>query len=150
MVTEQEVRDFINSDLYSSLLGQICEIRNIAINEDEPSSVILNHDINKLNLSGFSFAEISGVLESDLLKFVTYVCLKFDAFLTAKDEQEGNDDEDEIVKVLPFYKNFLILYAIEFCFLETNVNGLDDYLKKIRVPNSKKYALKLKEIFSFL
>jgi hypothetical protein len=147
MVTERKVREFINSDLYNSLLGQLCEIRSVAINDDEPSSVILNHDVNKLNLSGFSLAEISDILEGDVTKFIIYVCLKFDVFLTAKDEQEGNDDEDEIVKVLPFYRNFLILYAIEFCFLEVNVSGLDDYLKKIRIPNAIKYAKELKSIY---
>ncbi|PIB58585.1 hypothetical protein AOA60_19360 [Pseudomonas sp. 2822-17] len=65
-------------------------------------------------------------------------------------EQEGNQDEDKIVKTLPFYKNFLIIYLLELFFLENAPEQLDAYLKGIRIPNSKKYKEQLVKIHAAL
>ncbi|EMA5682107.1 hypothetical protein U3Z00_004073 [Salmonella enterica] len=67
-----------------------------------------------------------------------------------EDDYNDSDDKPETLEILPFPKSFLIGDIIEFYFLKNNPLALADYLKKLRIPSSAKYARELKSIYNRL
>ncbi|AWG25835.1 hypothetical protein [Flavobacterium kingsejongi] len=101
--------------------------------------------------------DIVSILESKdemkiVVNYVSKKLVKYDGC----DEQEYPDgeepDEDEKDIIVSsnneYYITFLIYHLIEYCVLKKNRDYIDEYVKLIRIPNSKKYAKELKEIFA--
>ena len=152
MVTIQEIRNFIQSEEYLSVLNRIENVSNIEINSTDPSFTVLNHDISKLNFAELTIKNLEGLIAGDNQTIVEFILAKLKKYLNVKVDQEYPlheevDDDDETIKVLPFYRNFLILYLIEYFFLKNNPGKLASYLKSIKIPQAKKYEAELKEIF---
>lgn len=59
--------------------------------------------------------------------FTRFFDKKIDTFIDAPDEHESNND---VIATLPCYKNFLVIYIIEFCLLIEKQDELERYLKK--------------------
>jgi hypothetical protein len=103
----------------------------------------MDYDVKKINSSGFGIDLIKGLIFNDAPKLTDFVTVKLKKIEDGDDEGD-EDDEDEI---LPFYKNFLIIYLIEFAFLKFKPDGLAEYLKSIKVPDYARYASALIAIF---
>lgn len=149
MVSELDVKGFINSSFYNSLLARIEMNKLVNVSIEEPSMVLLSYDVKKINTAELSISSIEDIISSREELFIHFFDEKLKAFIDEQDEQDRScqDEKDEVIKRLPFYKNFLIIYMIEFCFLVNQSDLLEAYLKKIKIPNGKKYAGKLKAIF---
>lgn len=150
MVDEVSLNNFIKSGLYDSLLSTASLNQKISINPDEPSGVLLRHDINKINLAKLSIQEMEQTVSNNKALFFKFLDEKLKTFIETPDEQDNNYDSDDIIETLPFYRNFLIIHMIEFCILTNSSECLDVYVKKIKIPNNKKYESKLREIYSNL
>ncbi|OXG02725.1 hypothetical protein B0A63_02420 [Flavobacterium johnsoniae UW101] len=57
-------------------------------------------------------------------------------------------EEDDKVVNLPFYKNFLIGYLLEYWILKENPLEIEKYVRAIRIPNAKKYAKEITVIYN--
>ncbi|PIT50905.1 hypothetical protein BHC44_11935 [Snodgrassella alvi] len=66
------------------------------------------------------------------------------------DEQEGNDEEDVTISVDAPYEDFLIIHLLEYYLITSDAGNLINYLKKIKIPYSKKYCEQLKKIYALL
>ncbi|MGI2099749.1 hypothetical protein ACRN9O_02815 [Shewanella oncorhynchi] len=147
MVIEEEVGKLIDTELYSSLLVYAKKNSKVNVNECDLPKVLLAYDAQKINAAEFSILEMEKIVSSNMPLFTLFFDKKIDTFIDTPDEQESNDD---VIATLPFYKNFLVIYIIEFCLLIEKQDELERYLKKIRVPGSKKYSRELKEIMTAL
>ncbi|KAE9649916.1 hypothetical protein IFR35_01095 [Pseudomonas fluorescens] len=150
MVNIDDVKAFIESDHYQAMLLAVQEQLNLDINESQPSDILFQHDANKINIAKVDIDALEQLLEHRKVGLVPFVRAKLSTLMSTAHEQEGNQDEDKIVKTLPFYKNFLIIYLLELFFLENAPEQLDAYLKGIRIPNSKKYKEQLVKIHAAL
>jgi hypothetical protein len=146
MVDIKDVRDWIGSDTYVELLEFVKTKRKVAINDEQVSEILLSHDVNKINAASVSIADLKKVAENKY-QFVDFFSAKLKLINGTENEQEGKSEEDEddvVLAVHPFYKNFLNIYLIELSLLVSKPESLDSYLKTIRIPNSKKYASQLR------
>lgn len=146
MVDVNDVCDWIGSDAYVELLEFLRIGRKVAVNDEAVAEILLGHDVNKMNAASVSIADLKKVAENKH-QFVDFFSAKLRLINGTENEQEGKceeDDDDVVLKVHPFYKNFLNIYLIELCLLVSKPELLDSYLKAIRIPNSKKYASQLR------
>ena len=150
MVNSIDVQGVIDSPLYKKALKTLAREYKIATNKEEVSFVLLEYDANKINLSGASLSDLKSILSERLDSFLKYIGLKLNIILNESDQQEGNDEKDVIIKRLLPYQNFLIVHLLEYYLIVNNVDNLNDYLKKIRIPNSKKYCAQIQKIYESL
>ncbi|MFJ4054299.1 hypothetical protein ACIPZC_12710 [Pseudomonas sp. NPDC089743] len=149
MVAAEDVRAWINSTVYASLLDTVVENLNLSVNSDPVPDTVLQLDANKLNLAKLEPSALIAVAQDADLA-CRYIAEKLNAFSEVPDEQEGkspDDEDDVIIETHAFYQNFLNLYLIELHFLRFNSSDLEDYLKSIRIPGAKKYSAQLKGMY---
>jgi hypothetical protein len=149
MVDIAAVKDWVESTQYNELLSYVKGKLNFRVGDEQVSEILLKHDVNKLDLAGVSLHNLSE-FASRKEEFCKYLAVKFSIIKGTEDEQEGGGKDDKVLQELPFYKNFLNLHLIEFYILNVKPDFLDVYLKSIRIPNSKKYAVQLKKSFSLI
>lgn len=150
MVNVIEIHEFINNFLYKKALDELEKKYKIFTNEEELPHILFEYDANDINLSGASLSDLETILANSLDSFLKYTALKLSIFLNEPDEQEGNDEEDVLIERRPPYKNFLIIHLLEYYLITNDVDNLNIYLKKIKIPNSKKYGEQLKKIYASL
>ena len=148
MVNNADIQEFINCSLYKKALDVLEERYDVFINKEEFPSILLDHDVKKMVFSGASISDLKNILSDDLDSFLKYIAIKLNIILSESDQQEGNDDEDVIIRRLAPYKNFLIVHLLEYYLIVHHVDKLNDYLKKIRIPNSSKYSVQIQKIYS--
>ncbi|WP_437432938.1 hypothetical protein [Yokenella regensburgei] len=150
MVTTNNLREFIKTNDYISLLNEVIERMNINVSKDEPSSQMFNIHADCVNKSGINLDVLNELCYSEKEHLVAFTKLKFAEIEDDEDDYNDDGDKSETLEILPFPKTFLIGYIIEFYFLKNNPSALADYLKKLRIPNSIKYAKELKSIYNRL
>ncbi|WP_213881482.1 hypothetical protein [Pseudomonas sp. dw_358] len=152
MVSLEEVVNWIDSEVYERLVAFVSKELSLKVNHDAVPHIVLTHDVNEINFSDISIAELSEI-GSDYSFVCGYVSAKLNVIAGSEDEQEGRDQEegpDQLIAVLPYYKNFLNLYLVELYFLIHNPAGLEKYLQLIRIPGAKKFAKQLRLAFSLV
>jgi hypothetical protein len=108
-----------------------------------------------LSKSNLTIDEINNLLEIDFEKIITFIIRKIDKYKNEKDnggdfpknEKSGNNDKPITIQILPYYKSFMLRYIIEYYFLKFKPDELFEYIKDIRIPQSKKYEKELREIY---
>ncbi|WP_081297875.1 MULTISPECIES: hypothetical protein [unclassified Gilliamella] len=150
MININEIRDFINSSLYKTALDKLEKKYKITTNGKELPSVLFEYDANEINLSGATLSDLKNILSNNLASFLKYIAIKFVVLFDEPDEQEGNDEKDVTISVNAPYENFLIIHLLEYYLLTNDVDNLINYLKKIKIPYSKKYCGQLKKIYALL
>ncbi|MCD5977413.1 MULTISPECIES: hypothetical protein [Pseudomonas] len=149
MVSLQDVRHWIEGEIYSNLLEQLVQNPKLATNDKIVPDALLGYDIEDINAAGVTVKDLEEVA-SDKLFCQKYVLEKLKSIEGTENQQEGKHSEDEddvLLETLPFYKNFLNIYLIELHLLKTKPEMLDSYLKKIRIPNAKQYAKQLRSVY---
>lgn len=147
----------LNSKNYSELIKNLESSLGIDVKEDIPATAILNYDISKLKASKVDVNELDKLIEIDSEKILAFVKAKLKKYNNVKDKQEyptgeepAEEEKDIRIRILPFYRNFLIIYLIEYVLLKTNPAELGPYFNAIRIPNSKKYEKELNRIYNNL
>jgi hypothetical protein len=153
----EQLIKFISGNDYSKLIENLKEVIKIEVNENLPSNNNLNHDISRLKSAKLEIKELVLLIESEKNRIIDFIVAKLKKYNNVEDIQEypkgeelEKDEKDVRLKVLPYYKNFIVLYLIEFYLLKNNPSELESYLKSIRISNAKKYEKELKEIYSKL
>lgn len=149
MVTAEDIRAWINGDIYANLLSSVVGKLKLRVNFDPVPDVVLQLDANKFNLAKLEPAALVAVAQ-DVDLVCCYIAEKLKLLSGVPDEQEGKSPEDEddvVIETHAFYQNFLDLYLIELYFLSFDSTALDGYLKSIRIPGAKKYSSQLRMIY---
>jgi hypothetical protein len=149
----ESIKNLIAGDKYRSLLENVRKETNIQIDEAELPSAILNIDADMLKSAKIDAQVLEGILETDLNEVSKYSIVRIGSVKDDDQEYpEGNepdeDDKDEIIETLPYYKNFLVSFLVEYYFLKNKPSELAAYLKAERIPNAKKFEKELKEVYS--
>jgi len=110
MVNNIDIQGFINCPLYKKALDVLAERYDVFTNKEEFPSILLDHDVKKMVFSGASVSDLKDILSDDLDSFLKYIALKLNVILSESDQQEGNDDEDVIIRRLAPYENFIIIH----------------------------------------
>jgi hypothetical protein len=150
----ERIKEFIESELYNDLINQIKVVAKVEVQSSYPE-MILSFDKENLDFAKISVDDLELLLSSDKEKIIEYVKVKLVKYLNVEMEQEypkgeepDEDDKDVILKISPFYKNFLNIYLIEYYLLKNRPTELEAYFKATRIPGAKKYEKELKEIYS--
>lgn len=143
--------DLINSTNYNGLLENVKSRIEIEIDDDIPY-VVWDFSIKGLNLAGIKADDLKSLIELHMDSISAYVEVKLSKYAddTEQEYPEGYEPEKEDNKVvgLPFYKNFLIGYLIEYWILKESPLDIEKYIRAIRIPNAKKYAKEISNIYN--
>jgi hypothetical protein len=150
MVNIKEIQDFINGSLYKTALNKLEQKYKITTNGEELPSVLFKYDANKIHLSGATLSDLENILSNSLTSFLKYIAIKLVVLQDEPDEQEGNDEKDVTISVDDPYEDFLIIHLLEYYLITSDAGNLINYLKKIKIPYSKKYCEQLKKIYALL
>ena len=144
--------NFINSEIYGKAINSIKnQNNNIEISSEYIK--IKQIELNLLSNANITIDDIKNILENEFNKIINFTMLKMEKYIKEKDtggdfpknENIGKDDKPVAIKILPFYKSFLVMYFIEYYFLKYKQDKLLQYIKDIRIPQSKKYENELKK-----
>ena len=62
-------------------------------------------------------------------------------------EEILDDDKPHTIEELPYYKNFLVAFLIEYYLLKEQPTKLGEYLKRIHIAHATKYEKELRNIW---
>ena len=145
----------INDIVYNKVINSLAKKKKFEITDG--GFHIKNLYENEFRKSNFSEDELINVLrerKEQLIKFVLLEDNKSDDNLSGdyREGEEQDDDidyEDSVENIIP--KFFLIPSLIKFNFLMKNdLKGLEEYFKKIKIPQARQYVKELKEIYNQL
>lgn len=149
MVVTIDIKNYISTDGYLNLLDKAMCSLSFVLREGNIPSQVFNIDAGCLNKAGIGLSELNELYDNGD-KIIRFIALHQNEIQDDDDYEDNAEDKSETIEVLPSYKNFLIGYLIKYYFLKNDPKGLDVYLKALRIPNHKKYAVELKSIYSRL
>ncbi|MET3019234.1 hypothetical protein [Flavobacterium hydatis] len=147
-----EIINFISLKEYEFILDEVQLKASLEIDRTNPPLEVINLDLKRLDLSQIKIEDLFDLIATDSAKIISFILIKLEKYLNKKEVQEypkgyEPDEADDNIKVLPFYKNFLIPYFIEYYYLKNKPEELCSYLLSLRTPAAKKYDKELKSIY---
>lgn len=146
-----DMQEFVSSPLYHSICLAIAKTIPITIISDY-SDTMANLDIQRIVNSNLSIKELQNTLINNKDELINYSINKYK--MTYIDEEiedypigEEVEERPTNIKYTGYSKGFLLMNLIEYSLMKRGNQELEEYLKKSRIPQAKKYA---KEIKSFL
>lgn len=145
MVDDAEgLYEFAFSPRYQERLDEVRKRTGISIHA-QYDDVIFKFDKGRVAASGVSPRDIETLVRVHDDRFIDFCVAKIEFFKKNAVEQEfpkGEEVEefDQKEQVLGFSRGILLMYAIEFLLGAKGRQYLDEYVKKARIPNAKKYV----------
>ncbi|EEP1025867.1 hypothetical protein HAY27_004898, partial [Salmonella enterica] len=102
MVTTNNIREFIRTTNYLSLLNEVIKRLNIHVSKDEPSSQMFNILATCVNKSNINLDKLNELCHSDKERLVIFVKLKLAEIEDDEDDYNEGDDKYETIEILPF------------------------------------------------
>lgn len=145
------INEFINGENYELLLKNVQTICNIEIDDNVPFA-LLDYDNEMLKAAQVKIEELEYLFNSNMKETLCFVVKKMQYNFDEDDEYpEGeeilDDDKPHTIEVLPYYKNFLVAFLIEYYFLKEQPTKLGEYLKRIHIAQTTKYEKELRNIW---
>lgn len=145
------INEFINGEIYEVLLKNVQTISNIEIDDNVPFA-LLDYDNERLKAAQVKIEELEYLFSSNMKETLCFVVKKMQYNFDEDDEYpEGeeilDDDKPHIIEVLPYYKNFLVAFLIEYYLLKEQPTKLGEYLKRIHIAHATKYEKELRNIW---
>lgn len=145
-----KINEFINSGLYETFLKAVQE-RNVEIDNIVPFS-LLDYDRERLVAARIEIEDLKALLSTNMEEATSFVKSKMQLDFDEEDEypvgEEVIDDEKpRTINELPYYKNFLVAFLIEYYLLKIQPKELGKCLKRIRIAHASKYEDRLKELW---
>ena len=145
------INEFINGENYELLLKNVQTICNIEIDDNVPFA-LLDYDNERLKAAQVKIEELEYLFNSNMKETLCFVVKKMQYNFDEDDEYpEGeeilDDDKPHTIEVLPYYKNFLVAFLIEYYFLKEQPTKLGEYLKRIHIAHATKYEKELRNIW---
>ena len=112
-----KINEFINSGLYETLLKAV-QKRNVEIDNIVPFS-LLDYDRERLVAARIEIEDLKALLSTNMEEATSFVRSKMQLDFDEEDEypvgEEVIDDEKpRTINELPYYKNFLVAFLIEY------------------------------------
>ena len=145
------INEFINGENYELLLKNVQTICNIEIDDNIPFA-LLDYDNERLKAAQVTIEELDYLFSSNMKETLCFVVKKMQYNFDEDDEYpEGeevlDDDKPHTIDELPYYKNFLVAFLIEYYFLKEQPTKLGKYLKRIYIAHATKYEKELRNIW---
>lgn len=145
------INEFINGENYELLLKNVQTICNIEIDDNVPFA-LLDYDNERLKAAQVKIEELEYLFNSNMKETLCFVVKKMQYNFDEDDEYpEGeeilDDDKPHTIEELPYYKNFLVAFLIEYYFLKEQPTKLGEYLKRIHIAHATKYEKELRNIW---
>ena len=145
------INEFINGENYELLLKNVQTICNIEIDDNVPFA-LLDYDNERLKAAQVTIEELEYLFSSNMKETLCFVVKKMQYNFDEDDEYpEGeeilDDDKPHTIDELPYYKNFLVAFLIEYYFLKEQPTKLGEYLKRIHTAHATKYEKELCNIW---
>lgn len=145
------INGFINGEIYEVLLKNVQTICNIEIDDNVPFA-LLDYDNERLKAAQVTIEELEYLFSSNMKETLCFVVKKMQYNFDEDDEYpEGeeilDDDKPHTIEELPYYKNFLVAFLIEYYLLKEQPTKLGKYLKRIYIAHATKYEKELRNIW---
>ena len=145
------INGFINGENYELLLKNVQTISNIEIDDNVPFA-LLDYDNERLKAAQVKIDDLESLLKTNMKEASYFVEKKMQYNFDEDDEYpEGeeisDDDKPHTIDELPYYKNFLVAFLIEYYFLKEQPTKLGKYLKRIHIAHATKYEKELRNIW---
>ena len=145
------INEFINGENYELLLKNVQTISNIEIDDNVPFA-LLDYDNEMLKAAQLKIDDLESLLGSNMNEAMTFIDKKMQFDFEDDDEYPGgeevlDDDKPHTIDELPYYKNFLVAFLIEYYFLKEQPTELGKYLKRIYIAHATKYEKELRNIW---
>ena len=145
------INGFINGENYELLLKNVQTICNIEIDDNVPFA-LLDYDNERLKAAQVTIEELEYLFSSNMKETLCFVVKKMQYNFDEDDEYpEGeeilDDDKPHTIEELPYYKNFLVAFLIEYYLLKEQPTKLGKYLKRIYIAHATKYDKELRNIW---
>lgn len=145
------INEFINGENYEFLLKNVQTISNIEIDDNVPFA-LLDYDNEMLKAAQVKIDDLEFLLGSNMNEAMTFIDKKMQFDFEEDDEYpEGeeisDDDNPHTIEELPYYKNFLVSFLIEYYFLKEQPTKLGKYLKRTHIAQATKYEKELRNIW---
>jgi hypothetical protein len=127
-----KINEFINSGLYETLLKAVQIKENVEIDSIVPFS-LLAYDKERLVAARIEIEDLKALLSTNIEEATSFVKSKMQLDFDEEDEypvgEEVIDDEKpRTINELPYYKNFLVAFLIEYYLLKIQPKELGKYL----------------------
>ena len=136
-----KINEFINSGLYETLLKAVQE-RYVEIDNIVPFS-LLDYDRERLVAARIEIEDLKALLSTNIEGATSFD--EEDEYPVG--EEVIDDEKPRTINELPYYKNFLVAFLIEYYLLKIQPKELGKYLKRIRIAHASKYEGRLKELW---
>lgn len=145
------INEFINGENYELLLKNVQTICNIEIDDTVPFA-LLDYDNERLKAAQVKIDDLEFLLGSNMNEAMTFIDKKMQFDFEDDDEYpEGEeisyDDKPHTIEELPYYKNFLVSFLIEYYLLKEQPTELGKYLKRTHIAQATKYEKELRNIW---
>lgn len=145
------INEFINGENYELLLKNVQTISNIEIDDNVPFA-LLDYDNERLKVAQVKIEELEYLFNSNMKETLCFVVKKMQYNFDEDDEYpEGeeilDDDKPHTIDELPYYKNFLVSFLIEYYLLKEQPTELGKYLKRTHIAQATKYEKELCNIW---
>lgn len=145
------INEFINGENYELLLKNVQTISNIEIDDNVPFA-LLDYDNERLKAAQVTIEELEYLFSSNMKETLCFVVKKMQYNFDEDDEYpEGeeisDDDKPHTIEELPYYKNFLVAFLIEYYILKEQPTELGKYLKRTHIAQATKYEKELRNIW---
>lgn len=145
------INEFINGEIYEVLLKNVQTISNIEIDDNVPFA-LLDYDNERLKAAQVKIDDLESLLNTNMKEASYFVEKKMQYSFDEDDEYpEGeeisDDDKPHTIDELPYYKNFLVSFLIEYYLLKEQPTELGKYLKRTHIAQATKYEKELCNIW---
>ena len=145
------INEFINGEIYEVLLKNVRTISNIEIDDNVPFA-LLDYDNERLKAAQVKIDDLESLLNTNMKEASYFVEKKMQYNFDEDDEYpEGeeisDDDKPHTIDELPYYKNFLVSFLIEYYLLKEQPTELGKYLKRTHIAQATKYEKELCNIW---
>lgn len=145
------INEFINGENYGLLLKNVQTISNIEIDDNVPFA-LLDYDNERLKAAQVKIDDLESLLNTNMKEASYFVLKKMQYNFDEDDEYpEGeeisDDDKPHTIDELPYYKNFLVSFLIEYYLLKEQPTELGKYLKRTHIAQATKYEKELCNIW---
>lgn len=145
------INEFINGENYELLLKNVQTICNIEIDDTVPFA-LLDYDNERLKAAQVKIDDLESLLNTNMKEASYFVEKKMQYNFDDDDEYpEGEeisyDDKPHTIEELPYYKNFLVSFLIEYYLLKEQPTELGKYLKRTHIAQATKYEKELRNIW---
>lgn len=145
------INEFINGEIYEVLLKNVQTISNIEIDDTVPFA-LLDYDNERLKAAQVKIDDLESLLNTNMKEASYFVEKKMQYNFDEDDEYpEGeeisDDDKPHTIDELPYYKNFLVSFLIEYYLLKEQPTELGKYLKRTHIAQATKYEKELCNIW---